>query len=108
MAYSGTVGTTVINVQTLIDHGARRCGKLAEELTSEQLISARESLFFLLSHLANKGINYWAINKKVFGLKADQYIYSMPLGCVDVLNVLYRTMNRPAGDYATSAGGNVS
>ena len=108
MAYSGTVGTTVINVQTLIDHGARRCGKLAEELTSEQLISARESLFFLLSHLANKGINYWAINKKVFGLKADQYIYSMPLGCVDVLNVLYRTMNRPAGDYATSAGGTVS
>ena len=108
MAYSGTVGTTVINVQTLIDHGARRCGKLAEELTSEQLISARESLFFLLSHLANKGINYWAINKKVFGLKADQYIYSMPLGTVDVLNVLYRTMNRPVGDYATSAGGTVS
>jgi hypothetical protein len=32
----------------------------------------------------------------------------MPLGCVDVLNVLYRTMNRPSGDYATSAGGNVS
>jgi len=45
MAYSGTVGTTVINVQTLIDHGARRCGKLAEELTSEQVLSARESLF---------------------------------------------------------------
>ena len=34
MAYSGTIGTTVIDVQTLIDHGARRCGKLAEELTS--------------------------------------------------------------------------
>ncbi len=108
MAYSGTVGTTVINVQTMIDHGARRCGKLAEELTSEQIISARESLFFALSALANKGINYWAINKKVFGLKADQYIYKMPLGCVDVLNVLYRTMSRPVGDYATSAGGNVS
>ena len=108
MAYSGTVGTTVINVQTLIDHGARRCGKLAEELTSEQLVSARESLFFLLSHLANKGINYWAISKKVFGLKADQYIYTMPLGTIDILNALYRTMNRPVGDYATSAGGNVA
>jgi hypothetical protein len=108
MAYSGTVGTTVINVQTLIDHGARRCGKLAEELTSEQLLSARQSLFFLLSHLANIGINYWAINKKVFGLNADQYIYSMPLGCIDVLNVLYRTMNRPNGAYTTSAGGVVA
>lgn len=108
MAYSGTVGTTVINVQTLIDHGARRCGKLAEELTSEQLLSARQSLFFLLSHLANIGINYWAINKKVFGLNADQYIYDMPLGCIDVLNVLYRTMNRPTGGYTSSDGGTVS
>ena len=107
MAYSGTVGTTVINVQTLIDHGARRCGKLAEELTSEQLLSARQSLFFLLSHLANIGINYWAINKKVFGLNANQYIYSMPLGTIDVLNVLYRTMNRPTGGYTSSAGGTV-
>ena len=93
MSYSGTIGTTVINVQTFIDHGARRCGKLAEELTSEQVLSARESLYFALSALANKGINYWAINKKVFGLKADQYIYTMPLGCIDVLNVLYRTLN---------------
>jgi len=108
MAYSGTVGTTVINVQTLIDHGARRCGKLAEELTSEQVLSSRQSLFFLLSNLANRGINYWAISKKVFGLNEDQYIYSMPLGCVDVLNVLYRTMNRPSGAYTTSAGGVVA
>lgn len=108
MGYSGTVGTTVINVQKLIDHGARRCGKLAEELTSEQQLSARESLYFLLSHLGNLGINYWAINKKVVGLKADQYIYSMPLGTIDVLNVLYRTMNRPSGAYTSSAGGVVA
>ncbi|MBU3734881.1 MAG: hypothetical protein FGM60_04655, partial [Candidatus Planktophila sp.] len=78
MAYSGTVGTTVINVQKLIDHGARRCGKLAEELTSEQVMSARESLYFLLSNLINIGIQYWAIEKKVYGLKADQYIYKLP------------------------------
>jgi len=108
MAYSGTVGTTVVNVQTMIDHGARRCGKLAEELTSEQVISARESLFIALSALANKGINYWSLSKKVFWLKANKYLYAMPVGCVDVLNVLYRTMNRPTGTYATSAGGTVS
>ena len=108
MAYSGTVGQTVISVQTLIDHGARRCGKLAEELAVEQVQSAKESLFFFLSNLANLGINYWAINKKVFGLKADQYIYTMPLGCIDVLNVLYRTMNRPTGSYTSSAGGVVA
>ena len=109
MAYSGTTGTTVISVQTLIDHGARRCGKLAEELTSEQVLSARESLFYVLSNLINIGIQYWAIGKKVYGLKADQYIYDLPLGGNDVLNVMYRTMNRPTpngtGSYATSAGG---
>ena len=95
MAYSGTVGQTVISVQTLIDHGARRAGKLAEELTSEQVLSARESLFYLLSNLINIGIQYWAIEKKVYGLKADQYEYLLPVGGVDVLNVLYRQMQRP-------------
>jgi len=108
MATSGTVGATVIDVQQLIDHGARRCGKLAEELTSEQQTSARESLFFLLSNLANLGINYWAIDKEVIGLQANKYIYSLPVGTVDVLNALYRTLNQPTGSYATSAGGVVA
>lgn len=108
MAYSGTVGTTVIDVQTFIDHGARRAGKLAEELTNEQVLSAKESLFFVLSNLINQGINYWAIDKKVFGLNANQYIYQLPLGGVDVLNALYRTMTRPTpnstGSYTASSG----
>lgn len=112
MAYSGTVGQTVIQVQTLIDHGARRCGKLAEELTSEQVLSAKESLFFLLSNLINIGIQYWAIGKTVVGLQPNKYIYDLPLGANDALNVLYRQMNRPTpnntGGYATSAGGTVA
>jgi len=107
MAYSNTVGTTVINVQQLIDHGARRAGKLAEELTSEQVTSARESLFFLLSNLINLGIQYWAIDKKVYGMKADQYIYDLPVGGNDVLQALYRKMARPSGAYSSSAGGTV-
>lgn len=105
MAYSGTVGRTVISVQNLIDDSARACGKLAEELTDEQVISSKRQLFYLLSSLINKGIQYWAINTTVIGLKADQYTYELPLGAVDALNVLYRTMNRPTGTYATSAGG---
>ena len=108
MAYSGTVGTTVISVQTLIDHGARRCGKLAEELTSEQVLSARQSLFYLLSNLINVGIQYWAINKQVIGLQANKYVYELPLGSNDALNVLYRTMSRPTGTYASSAGGTIA
>ena len=84
MAYSGTVGTTVFDVQTFIDHGARRAGKLAEELTSEQVLSAKESLFMLLQSLINIGIQYWAIDKKVYGLNSDQFQYLLPLGGNDV------------------------
>jgi hypothetical protein len=108
MAYSGTTGTTVTTVQTLIDHGARRCGKLAGELTSEQVLSSRQSLYFLLSNLINIGIQYWAINKKVYGFSPDRYIYDLPLGGNDVLNALYRWMSRPDGSYTTSAGGTVA
>jgi len=108
MAYSGTTGTTVTTVQTLIDHGARRCGKLAGELTSEQVLSSRQSLYFLLSNLINIGIQYWAINKKVYGFSPDRYIYDLPLGGNDVLNALYRWMSRPSGAYTSSAGGTVA
>jgi hypothetical protein len=107
MAYSDTYGQTV-NVQTLIDHGARRAGKLAEELTSEQLLSARQSLSFLLQNLINIGIQYFAIDKKVIGVSANNYIYKLPVGANDALNVLYRTMSRPTCSYTTSAGGTVS
>jgi len=110
MAYSGTVGTTVVNVQELIDHAARRCGKLAEELTSEQQLTARQSLFYFLSSLINIGIQYWAIDKKVIGLTPDRYIYDLPLGANDALNVLYRTLNRANGDYSSSTAttGNIA
>ena len=108
MAYSGTVGQTVISVQTLIDHGARRAGKFAEELTVEQVQSAKESLFYLLSNLINQGIQYFAIKKQVFGLNANQYEYSLPVGGNDVLNALYRTLTQPSGSYTTSAGGTVA
>lgn len=104
MAYSNTVGQTTVSVQTLIDHGARRAGKLAEELTIEQVQSARESLFYLLSNLINQGIQYFAIKKHVFGVKADQFEYALPVGGNDVLNALYRRMSRPSGTPIASSG----
>ena len=104
MAYSGTTGQTVVSVQKFIDQGARMSGKLAEELTVEQVQAAKQSLFFILSNLINQGINYWCISKKVYGLKADQYQYLLPEGGNDVLNALYRTLNRPAGAVSASSG----
>jgi hypothetical protein len=104
MAYSGTVGQTVVSVQKFIDQGARMSGKLAEELTVEQVQGSKQALFFILSNLINQGINYWCIDKKVYGLKPDQYEYLLPLGGNDVLNALYRTMNRPTGSVSASSG----
>ena len=92
MAYSGTVGQTVVSVQKFIDQGARMSGKLAEELTVEQVQGSKQALFFILSNLINQGINYWCISKKVYGLKADQYEYLLPLGGNDVLNALYLSL----------------
>ena len=103
MSTSGTVGMTTISVQQFIDHGAKRAGKLSEELTVEQVQAAKTSLFYLLSSLANQGVNYWAINKVVIGLQPDQYEYYLPVGTVDVLNANYRTLtNVSTGAYSTS------
>ena len=108
MTTSGTVGQTVVTVQNLIDNGARRAGKLAEELTVEQVQSAKQSLFFVLSNLINQGIQYFAIKKQVYGLQPNKYEYTLPAGGVDVLNALYRYMTQPVGSYSSSAGGIVN
>ena len=105
---SGTVGQTIVTVQNLIDNGARRAGKLAEELTVEQVNSARQSLFFVLSNLINQGIQYFAVKKQVYGLQPAKYEYTLPDGGVDVLNALYRQMTQPSGNYSSSGGGTIS
>jgi hypothetical protein len=102
MSTSGTVGQTVITVQNLIDSGARRAGKLAEELTSEQIAASKQSLYYLLSNLVNIGIQYWCINKVIVGLIPGQQYYYLPVGTVDVLNANYRTLT------AVSTGANSS
>lgn len=104
MSTSGTVGQTTISVQKLIDHGARRAGKLAEELTVEQVAAAKDSLFYLLSNLANRGILYWCIDKTVVGLVPELYSYAMPVGTVDVLNSNYRTLDVNTTGGASSSG----
>lgn len=103
MATSGTVGQTVVSVQSLIDHGARRSGKLAEELTDEQVLAAKTSLFYVLSNMANRGIQYWCIDKLVVGLNPDKYIYYLPASTIDVLNANYRTVTiNTTGGYSSS------
>lgn len=104
MSTSGTVGATTISVMQLIDHGARRAGKLAEELTVEQVQAAKDSLYYLLSSLTNYGINYWCIDRIIVGLMPDKYEYFLPVGSNDVLNANYRTLTAVNTGYYSTSG----
>jgi hypothetical protein len=107
--YSGTIGTTTITVQALIDHAGRVSGKTAEELTIEQVQAAKENLFMLLNNIANMGINYWCIQKNVIGLVPETYEYVLPIGTIDVLNSNYRTVTQvTTGAFASSGNPSIA
>lgn len=97
MATSGTVGGTVVDVTTVIEHAARRCGKLASSLTSEQTYAARENLYFILSDLVNRGINLWTISKQILTVTPGQYLYPTSASVVDILKAFWRTSTPQSG-----------
>lgn len=108
MATSGTVGATTIDVVTLIEHAFRRCGKNTGQMTPEMAQAARNNLYFYLSNLGNHGINLWTVSRDVYGVTAGQAAVALPVGTIDVLNANYRTLERPSGTGASSAGGTAS
>lgn len=105
MATSGTVGTTVIDVDTLINHAVRRAGKQTGDITYEIGLAARNLLYFYLSNLANHGINLWTISRDVYGLNAGNRLLTLPVGTEGVLNANKRTIAQLSGSAASSAGG---
>ena len=102
---SGTVGTTVIDVTTLIEHAFRRCGKMPSTISGEQQTGAMESLFFLLTDLVNDGVSLWCIQKAIVPLVPAQTVYVMPPGTSDVISCNYRTQSIEAGGSAISGAG---
>jgi len=97
LATSGTVGSTVVDVTTTIEHACRRTGKLASSLTSEQLLSARENLYFILADLMNRGINLWTISKQILTITPGVATMPLSIGTVDILKALYRTSTPQSG-----------
>lgn len=88
---SGTVGATTTDVITLVEHAFRRCGKMPSTVSGEQQLSAMESLFFLLTALANDGISLWCVQQAVIPLYIGQTEYELPPGTADLLSANYRT-----------------
>lgn len=90
MATSGTVGRTVIDVVTVVEHAARKCGVLPSVLTAENLESARNDLFMLLTGLATKGINLWCTKKQVVATRRGKAAYTLAVGTEDLNTALLR------------------
>jgi hypothetical protein len=88
---SGTVARTSIDVATVVEHAVRKCGVPTSSITGEQLRTARENLFFILTGLTNRGLNLWCQQKQIQPVVGMQSRYPLWAGTVDILNALYRT-----------------
>lgn len=108
MSTSGTVATTRINTATLIDHSMRRCGLFAHNQTPETTELAKNSLYFLLTHYANRGINLWCVDRGVMALEALKKVYSLPPGTLDLLNTNFRRPVYPGSIDTAGAMGVIS
>lgn len=104
MATSGTVGATSIDVITLVEHAFRRCAKLPSTVSAEQLLGAKESLFFLLTNQVNQGLSLWCISKYVVPTVPGKTVYPLPRGAEKVLNVSYRTQAALSGTPISGTG----
>ncbi len=103
MATSGTIGQTTISTDKLLEHAWRRCGLLASSQTPEQVDAAKESLYMLLVHLANRGLNLWCVDKHYIPLFTGQRSYSLPDGSLSVLNVLHSKPTTISGSDTSTA-----
>ncbi len=109
MATSGTVATVTVNLAQLAEHAHRRCGVLPGAVTGEMLDAFSRNLFMLTSAWSNRGILLWSMDRQILGVYANQSIYALPNGTVDILDANYRSGTRLSGGTPTSsAGGSVA
>tara|TARA_R110000744_G_scaffold58149_1_gene121418 strand:+ start:685 stop:1365 length:681 start_codon:yes stop_codon:yes gene_type:complete len=89
MATSGTVAFRP-NVEEIVTEAFERCGLSPQTRTGNHSVSARRSLNLLFSEWANRGVNYWAVNNLTLSLTSDTVAYSLPVGTVDLIDVVIR------------------
>jgi len=83
---------TVFNTRKVIDHAYRRCRIPPEGISSEQIDFALDTLYLVLSMLANRGLQLWCIERYLMPLYEAQGLITMPNGIVDILNTNLRTI----------------
>lgn len=107
MAVSGTVATTTIDTQKVIDHAFRRCKLRAEQVAGEWQTTARDLLYFFLTALGNQGVPLWCLEYQIIALYEGQAAMPLPVGTVDVRVANERRLTRLTGTYTSSGGGTV-
>lgn len=103
MAFSGSVSEATFNALKVVDHAFRRCRLNAQAISGEMHTYALESLYLLLSEMANVKTPSWCIEKLILPLYQNQPIVALPLGTVEVLNANYRVIQPVSGTTTTAS-----
>lgn len=103
MATSGTVGTTLVRINDMIDAGMRRARIPSAAGTPETLQIGLRVIWNYLTSAYNRGELQFAIEKVILGTVPNQIVYGIN-GMVQVRNVLYRTVTVPTGTAFSSTG----
>lgn len=92
-----TSGTTEFNpsLDVMIEEAYERNG--IEIRTGYQFRTARRSLNYLITELANHGLNLWTYEEADIPLVQGQYIYDLPEDCVDLVDQVIR--QNPGSQY---------
>lgn len=103
MATSGTVGQTVLDTAKVLEHAFRRAKIPPSKQTPETVLVAQENLFLILTSMASRGLNLWAIDQYLVGLEEGRQTYDCPTGTIQLLNLLYTQVTRATGTDTTDA-----
>lgn len=103
MAYSGNVSGTTFNALKVVDHAFRRCRLPAQAITAEMQTYALESLYLMLSELANIKTPSWCIEQLILPMYENQPLITLPPGTVEVLNLNYRVLQLLSGASVTTS-----
>lgn len=105
---SGVINSVQYDVISLIEMGARRCGKLPGSLSAEETIDSQNELQMMLYSMVQEGCPLWTVDKQIYGLNLNQNLLQLTPGTVDLQNVLYRFNNLPSGGIPAASTGNAA
>jgi hypothetical protein len=105
---SGTISQTVFNTEKVIASAMRRCKLNSGQITGEMLFLAQQQLYLYLSELANAAVPLWCIDRQILPLYQGSNEVTCPVGTIDVLNLMLRTLQFVTGPVTSSDGGNAS